>query len=102
MGDSFRVGIDDQPTRLVTTGPFRLVRNPIFSALLISLGGFTLLAPAAWTVMGFLASSLLLAIQTRLEERHLVKLHGEPYMAYSARVGRFFPGVGLLSRGAGQ
>lgn len=98
MGDSFRVGIDDRPTRLVVTGPFRLVRNPIFSGLLVSLGGFTLLAPAAWTVMGYLTAWLLLAIQTRLEERHLVRLHGEPYLTYSARVGRFVPGVGLVSR----
>lgn len=102
MGASFRVGIDDGPTDLVVAGPFRLVRNPIFSALLLSVGGFVLLAPSAWTVMGYLASVLLLAIQTRLEERHLAGLHGERYLTYAARVGRFCPGVGLLAPGGGR
>lgn len=96
MGASFRVGIDDGPTALVVAGPFRVVRNPIFSALLLSVGGFVLLSPSAWTVMGYLASVMLIAVQTRLEERHLTDLHGEQYLAYASRVGRFCPGVGLL------
>ena len=37
MGASWRVGIDDRPTELVTGGLFRVVRNPIFTALLVFL-----------------------------------------------------------------
>ena len=96
MGASWRIGIDDRPTELVTGGLFRLVRNPIFSGLLLSLIGFVLITPASWTLMGFAGIFVLIALQTRLEEQHLIKLHGESYRGYAARVGRFVPLVGRL------
>lgn len=96
MGASFRIGIDDRPTSLITGGLFRLVRNPIFSGLLAALLGVVLIVPCAWTVMGYVTVALMVAIQVRLEEQHLLRLHGETYARYGARVGRFVPGLGLL------
>jgi len=53
MGASWRIGIDDRPTELVTGGLFGLARNPIFSGLLLSLLGVVLITRAlrstAWT-----------------------------------------------------
>ena len=40
---------------------------------------------------------LLVSLQTRLEEGHLITLHGPAYRAYAARVGRFLPGLGRIS-----
>ena len=60
--------------------------------------GLALLAPCAWTLLGALVVLLLVAIQSRLEERHLAALHGEAYLAYASRVGRFLPWVGRLAR----
>lgn len=97
MGASWRVGIDDRKTALVTGGPFRLVRNPIFSAMLATLAGLVLVTPSPWTIMGWIGAALLLAIETRLEEQHLVGTHGDEYRVYAARVGRFVPGIGRLS-----
>jgi protein-S-isoprenylcysteine O-methyltransferase Ste14 len=94
MGRSFRVGIDDRPTELVTTGVFRQVRNPIFTGLLIALSGFVLLTPSPWSFMALLWIGGLIAVQVRLEEAHLLRMHGEPYAIYAGRVGRFLPGVG--------
>lgn len=96
MGASFRIGIDDRPTALITGGLFRLVRNPIFSGLLLALLGVVLIAPCAWTVMGYITAVLMVGIQVRLEEQHLLRLHGDGYARYANRVGRFVPGVGLL------
>ena len=95
MGASWRVGIDTAPTSLVTGGLFRVVRNPIFSAMLVMLAGLVLTTPSGWTVMGWLSAATLIVIQTRLEETHLLQLHGAAYRAYAARVGRFVPGVGV-------
>ena len=40
-----------------------------------------------------------LELQTRVvEEPHLLRTHGDEYASYAARVGRFVPGVGRLSR----
>jgi protein-S-isoprenylcysteine O-methyltransferase Ste14 len=97
MGSAWRVGIDRAPTALVTGGPFRLVRNPIFSGMALALLGLVLVTPSAWTVAGFLFFAWVLALQVRLEEEHLLQLHGEAYRRYAARVGRFVPGVGRLA-----
>jgi protein-S-isoprenylcysteine O-methyltransferase Ste14 len=96
MGASWRIGIDDRTTELVTGGLFALARNPIFSGLLLSLGGFVAITPSPWTVMGLLMVAALIGMQVRLEEQHLLDSHGPSYAAYAARVGRFVPLVGRL------
>ena len=45
---------------------------------------------------------MFVSIQARLEEAHLIRLHGAAYRAFAARVGRFLPGVGRLSKTAGE
>ena len=79
------------------TGPFRVVRNPIYGGLLLAMAGATLASPSPWTIMGSFLSWFLIHFQTRLEEVHLLELHGATYRAYASRVGRFFPLVGRLS-----
>jgi protein-S-isoprenylcysteine O-methyltransferase Ste14 len=96
MGRSWRVGIDDRPTELVTGGLFARVRNPVFTGMLAFLLGSALVMPSPWTLIGWLDCVLLIALQARLEERHLLAVHGERYRAYAARVGRLVPGIGVL------
>ncbi|CAM3436511.1 isoprenylcysteine carboxylmethyltransferase family protein [Corallococcus sp. ZKHCc1 1396] len=97
MGASWRIGIDSERTELVTGGLFGIVRNPIFSGMLTVVTGVTLATPSAWTVMGWLDYVLLVSLQVRLEEEHLLRLHGNAYERYAERVGRFVPGVGRLA-----
>ena len=94
MGVSWRVGIDDRPTPLVTGGLFTLSRNPIFLGMFLSLAGLVLITPAPWTVAGFAVAVILISLQVRLEERNLVKLHGQAYLTYAEQVGRFVPWLG--------
>lgn len=94
MGPSWRVGIDsERRTALVTHGLFGVVRNPIFSGMLLVALGVVALTPSAWSVMAWLFFAWVLALQTRLEEEYLLRLHGEAYRLYLSRVGRFIPGV---------
>jgi len=96
MGASWRVGIDDRPTLLVTGGLFALSRNPIFLGMFLTLAGLVLITPAPWTVVGLAVAMILVSLQVRLEERNLVRMHGPEYAAYAARVGRFVPWLGRL------
>jgi protein-S-isoprenylcysteine O-methyltransferase Ste14 len=96
MGASWRIGIDSERTELVTGGLFTVVRNPIFTGMLGVVSGVVLATPSAWTVMALGHYILLVSLQVRLEEEHLLRLHGDAYRAYASRVGRFFPGVGRL------
>lgn len=92
MSESWRIGIDENvKTRLVTTGPFKYTRNPIFMAMLATLAGLFLITPTYTMGMLFVASYLLINIQVRLEEEHLQKIHGKEYSDYKKRVGRFLP-----------
>jgi len=100
MGTSWRIGVDpDERTALVTSGPFGLVRNPIFAAMLPTSLGLVLLVPNVVAIVGFVALVVALELQTRaVEEPYLVATHGDEYVAYASRVGRFVPGLGRLSR----
>lgn len=102
MGTSWRIGVDpDERTELVTDGPFALVRNPIFSAMIPTALGLTLLVPSVVAIAGLVGLVVALELQVRVvEEPYLMRAQGEPYAAYAARVGRFVPGVGRLERAA--
>lgn len=98
MGDAWRIGVQgDERTTLVTDGPFAVVRNPFFAAMLPAALGFALLVPSVVSLAALLALATALELQTRVvEEPYLLRTHGETYARYAARVGRFAPGVGRL------
>src|SRR5260370_20255474 len=50
MGTSWRFGIDERPTAIVTHGLYRLVRTPICSAMDLLIVGVVLVAPSLFTV----------------------------------------------------
>jgi protein-S-isoprenylcysteine O-methyltransferase Ste14 len=98
MGASYRIGVDQsERTVLVTRGPFRLVRNPIFSGMMATVAGVFLLAPSAASVAAVLAVLVGIEIQVRaVEEPHLMRARASEYGRYARSVGRFLPGVGRL------
>jgi protein-S-isoprenylcysteine O-methyltransferase Ste14 len=98
MGDSWRVGVDpSERTQLVTTGPFAVTRNPIFTAMLVTAAGLAGMVPNLLALGGFALLVLGLELQVRLvEEPYLLRVHGDAYSRYAAEVGRFLPGIGRL------
>ena len=100
MGDAWRIGVDpEERTELVTDGPFNLVRNPIYSAMIPTVFGLALMVPNILAIAAFLTLVTALELQVRLvEEPYLLRTHGDEYAAYAARVGRFVPGVGRARR----
>jgi protein-S-isoprenylcysteine O-methyltransferase Ste14 len=98
MGRSWRIGVDEQErTDLVTIGLFSLVRNPIYTAMLPTVLGLTLMVPNVVALVAFAGLVTALEIQTRfVEEPYLLGAHGDRYARYAGRVGRFIPGIGRL------
>ena len=75
----------------VERGPYRYVRNPMYSGILL-LGPSLGLALGTWLLpIAATAMFLVLARRTRIEEMYLVARFGDRYRAYMTRVGRFFP-----------
>lgn len=84
----------DPPRRLVVTGPYRFVRNPMYIG-----GGLALLGAAVFygsaALLGYAGLFVLAAHAfVRLyEEPALARQFGSEYEAYRLRVGRWLPGA---------
>jgi protein-S-isoprenylcysteine O-methyltransferase Ste14 len=98
MGESWRIGVDEAArTELVSVGPFRWVRNPIFTWMAVASVGLVLLAPNVLSLSSLAALLVALELQVRaVEEPYLLRRHGEAYRRYAERTGRFVPGIGRL------
>ena len=93
LGASWRVGVDaGERTELVTDGPFRWVRNPVFTGMGTVTAGVALMAPSPATIAAVAVLVAAVQLQVRVvEEPHLARLHADRYAAYTTRVGRFLP-----------
>lgn len=77
----------------VDNGPYRFVRNPMYTGVL-TLGISFGLAMETWIVPVFTALAFsLFVLRTPIEERYLVDRFGSRYIDYMGRVGRFLPKV---------
>jgi protein-S-isoprenylcysteine O-methyltransferase Ste14 len=81
----------DRPTTaLVTGGPFRYSRNPLYVSVLVGLAGIALLANAGWVLVLLVPAALVLHFGVvRREERYLEAKFGDAYRDYRARVRRW-------------
>jgi protein-S-isoprenylcysteine O-methyltransferase Ste14 len=85
----------DPPRRLVTTGPFAYVRNPIYLAVLLVIFGEAVLLRSA-TLLGY-TLFLWVAFHLRIvhfEERRLRAEFGEAFERYRGQVPRWIPKLG--------
>ncbi|HUO08974.1 MAG TPA: isoprenylcysteine carboxylmethyltransferase family protein [Phycisphaerae bacterium] len=94
MGRSWRIGIDPgEKLDLVSTGPYRLVRHPIYALrMVINICAFVM-APTLLVLLTAGADFLLLQIEARREEEYMESKHGAVYTNYKNSVGRFVPRV---------
>jgi protein-S-isoprenylcysteine O-methyltransferase Ste14 len=79
--------------RLVTGGPFSIVRHPMYAAVILAgLGG--LLLYRTWAMLFFAVSMFGLVFRARREERAMEAEFGEAWRAYAERVPAFLPRLG--------
>lgn len=79
--------------KLVTSGPYRYVRHPYYTATAAIVAGLSLLlASLSLFIFGFLLL-ICLWIRSRAEERELSALFGDEYKSWEATTGRFLPRI---------
>lgn len=78
--------------RLVTGGPYRYVRNPMYSALLLFAAAEVVAYADPWKIACWIILALVLLAKALLEERGL-RAAFPGYAAYAKRVRRFIPGL---------
>ena len=78
------------PTCLVTAGPFRFTRNPIYLGYTCAMVGLGLVTLSPWFfVMGIVAVGLTTLIAVRTEERHLLSRFGFEFERYCRHTTRW-------------
>jgi protein-S-isoprenylcysteine O-methyltransferase Ste14 len=87
-----RAELDDEH-ELCTSGPFRWVRHPIYTAMLALAVGSVALVPTALTAAAVVLMAVSGDLRARAEERILLGAFGERYRGYAEGTRRFVPGV---------
>jgi protein-S-isoprenylcysteine O-methyltransferase Ste14 len=79
---------------LITSGPYRTIRHPIYTAFILILGS-TLLISANWLVgISWTAMTVLETIsRIRFEEGLMLDFFGNQYREYMQKTGRLFPKI---------
>jgi len=95
LGRSCQVGGNEPRSedRVVTGGPYRFVRHPMYTAALCMSLGLAALTQSAACLMVFLVYVLLIGLLIPFEEEGLRTAYGEGYVAYMRTSRRLVPFV---------
>ncbi len=94
MGAAWRVGIDTgTETHLVDYGVFSHCRNPTYLGLFLVCVAILFAFPTMAFLIWVVAFVLMLEFQVRMEEEHLLEIHGEAYGRYCRKVKRYIPWI---------
>jgi protein-S-isoprenylcysteine O-methyltransferase Ste14 len=86
-------GVLPEVRGLVTGGPYKLIRHPVYLGELGACAGLVLASPTAWNLGVAAAFAAAQATRMRLEERALLGVFSE-YADYAARTPRLVPRLG--------
>lgn len=84
--------------RLRTEGPYRVVRHPIYSGILVAGLGFVLLVGSWWSLAAWIALLGFFIGKSLWEDRLLADVHGVAWYEYAHRVGGLVPRPASLRR----
>ncbi len=90
MGRSWRIGVPfNERNPLMTGSLYRCSRNPIYVGMVGIVLGIFLLVPDAVMLALLGIACVSVAVQVRIEEDYLRRVHGDAYEAYCARTRRW-------------
>lgn len=76
---------------LVRRGPYRWIRHPIYTGILLSMAGTVLLQGEIRSFLGFALAVLALYLKARREERFLAEEFREGFVEHTKHTGMFLP-----------
>jgi protein-S-isoprenylcysteine O-methyltransferase Ste14 len=92
MGNAWRIGINrKEKNELVTAGPYRWIRHPIYAFQTVMLLGAVLLLPTICSGLIVVIHLVFVLVKARDEEAYLLTVHGETYRDYMTQTGRLIP-----------
>jgi len=92
MGTHWRMAVSIKgEEELITDGPFRHVRHPIYALSMLLMICSAVVVPTVPMLVVAIVHLVLMQFKARNEENHLLTVHGDLYGRYLARTGRFIP-----------
>lgn len=76
--------------RLVTTGPYRWIRHPMYTAVFLTLLGLVFYKPGLGTLLGLMVASGAMIWKAKIEEQYLSDRFPS-YQAYRTKTKMFIP-----------
>jgi len=86
-------GMDVLPQRVISRGPYRFTRNPMYLGHLIFLLGLSLTFWSWFAIIILGVRALWFHRRVQQDEQRLEGIFGAEYAAYRARVKRWIPGI---------
>jgi protein-S-isoprenylcysteine O-methyltransferase Ste14 len=77
--------------QFIRSGPYAIVRHPIYADMLLALLGTTLVSLTLGSLLGFVLATLSLWQKAYVEEQFLIVEFGEPYAKYQREVRFLIP-----------
>ena len=82
-----------QPQRLITTGPYRFTRNPVYLGHIIFLIGLALALQSLFAAIIAVVNAIVFHRRILNDEKRLASVFGQQYFEYKSHVRRWVPGV---------
>lgn len=76
---------------LVTSGPYRWVRHPLYVMGVLAFTGFALISENLFVVVVAVMGFIFLNVRLQKEEANLIDRFGDAYRQYMRRTGKYFP-----------
>jgi protein-S-isoprenylcysteine O-methyltransferase Ste14 len=90
IGNQWPVAKNMENYKLITTGPYKYVRHPIYLSFFLFVIGKSMVF-ANLLLLVIIPSLIVLYRHTLIEEKRLAKKFGKSYLEYMTRTGRFVP-----------
>ena len=93
LWSSFRPGAvpPDSKDKLIVAGPFKLMRHPMYFAVIIMTLGLALIIHSWLFLMFFIILSYTIFKMIPVEEEQLINAYGDDYINYKKKTKKLFP-----------
>ena len=99
FGSALSLPIKERGKTLVTTGPYKYIRHPLYSAFIYSMTGLLALWFESWFLLfSVVVLALIWSLLVQKEEQYMLDKFGKTYRDYIEKTGQFLPSWKTLKK----
>ena len=99
FGSVLSLPIQERGKTLSTTGPYKYIRHPLYSAIIYSITGLLALWFESWLLLfSVVVLTLIWSFLVQKEEQYMLDKFGKTYKDYIEKTGQFLPSWKALKK----